>query len=107
MLFRSVRNKKTLEKQRLMDELRVSCASPIEFFDSILKNPDAPMQLRFMAAQEMAPYLHPKLSSIEARQGMTSHEERLKQYKQMLADSASSGSLLPPPQGGDRKPGEG
>ena len=36
--------------------------SPLETLLTIMRNPEAPLKLRFLAAKEAAPYLHPKLS---------------------------------------------
>jgi hypothetical protein len=49
----------------------------VTFFSGLLKNEDAPLDLRFQAAKELAPYGHPKLTSIEARSGGMGHEEWL------------------------------
>jgi hypothetical protein len=34
----------------------------ITFFSELLRNEEAPLELRFQAAKELAPYVHPKLS---------------------------------------------
>ncbi len=36
--------------------------SPLETLLTIMRNPEAPLKLRFLAAKEAAPYMHPKLS---------------------------------------------
>lgn len=36
--------------------------SPLETLLTIMRNPEAPLKLRFLAAKEAAPYVHPKLS---------------------------------------------
>lgn len=36
--------------------------SPLETLLTIMRNPEAPLKLRFLAAKEAAPYCHPKLS---------------------------------------------
>jgi hypothetical protein len=61
-----------------LQELRATGKDPIAFFADILRNEDAPLELRFQAAKELAPYSHPKLASIEARTGGQSHEVRLR-----------------------------
>jgi hypothetical protein len=66
--------------------MKVDCTDPLSFFMSILKNPDAPMTHRQAAASELLPYCHPKLSSIEARQGGSTHEQRLEEARKMLED---------------------
>jgi hypothetical protein len=46
--------------------LKVDSTDPISFFTSILRNEDAPLELRFAAAKELIPFMHPKLSSVGA-----------------------------------------
>jgi hypothetical protein len=58
----------------------------MSFYREILANRDAPFLVRRDAAEKLLPYAHPKLTSIEARSGGTTHEERLAMYRQMLAD---------------------
>lgn len=38
--------------------------SPLETLLTIMRNPEAPLKLRFLAAKEAAPYMHPKLSPV-------------------------------------------
>jgi hypothetical protein len=56
------------------------------FFAEILRNQDAPLELRFAAAKQLAPFMHTKLASIEARSGGKTHEDRLTAYREMLRD---------------------
>jgi hypothetical protein len=42
--------------------------------------------LRFAAAKELAPFMHPKLASVESRMGGMRHEDRLAQYRWLLSD---------------------
>lgn len=58
-------NKATVEREALVSAA-ASGANPIKFFADLLSNMDAPLQLRFAAAKELAPYMHAKLASIEA-----------------------------------------
>ena len=52
-----------------------------------MHNPANPPEMRFLAAKEAAPYCHAKLSSIEGRQAAgPTHEERLAEFRSMLAD---------------------
>jgi len=77
-------NKNNVERARLIAQLKVDGKDPVSFFSSILKNEDAPLDLRFAAAKELAPYAHPKLASVEARIGVKSHEDRLEELQAML-----------------------
>jgi hypothetical protein len=83
-------NKRTIERNRQLAELKVSGRDPITFFTSILSNEYAPLELRFQAAKELAPYVHPELSSVESRPGSTSHEERLERLRKMMEDDRPS-----------------
>jgi hypothetical protein len=60
---------RTLERQRVLATIRASGNDPISFFSDLLQNEAAPLDLRFQAAKELAPYVHLKLTSIEARAG--------------------------------------
>ncbi len=76
-------NKKTVERARLMADLKFSGRDPVAFFAEILRNEAAPLDLRFAAARELAPYMHAKLCSIEARNAGKSHEDRLEELRRM------------------------
>ena len=76
-------NKKTVERARLMADLHFSGNDPVTFFAEILRNEAAPLDLRFAAAKELAPFMHPKLASIEARTGGRTHEDRLEELRRM------------------------
>jgi NAD(P)-dependent dehydrogenase (short-subunit alcohol dehydrogenase family) len=56
---------------------KASGKDPISFFADLLRNEEAPLDLRFQAAKELAPFVHPKLASVEARIGGQTHEDRL------------------------------
>jgi hypothetical protein len=60
---------------------------PSESFSQILQDQNAPYQQRKDAAKELLPYFHPKLSSIEARAGGQTHEDRLGQPRELLDES--------------------
>jgi hypothetical protein len=80
-------NKRTVERRQLLANIKASGNDPISFFSDLLQNDAAPLDLRFQAAKELAPYVHPKLTSIEARAGGMGHEERLEMLRAMLADA--------------------
>jgi hypothetical protein len=71
------KNKRTIEREKAVATITASGADPVTFFSGLLKNKDAPLDLRFQAAKELAPYGQPKLTSIEARSGGMGHEEWL------------------------------
>jgi hypothetical protein len=64
---------------------QASGRSPVDFFTDLLKNEEVPLELRFSAAKELAPYVHPKLASVEARTGGKTHEQRLEELLAMEA----------------------
>ena len=80
-------NKKTAERAKLIAELQVSGKDPITFFADILRNEAVPLDLRFAAAKELAPYMHPKLASVEARTGGMTHEDRLQMLLKLSDDT--------------------
>jgi hypothetical protein len=90
-------NKSNAERAKLIAQLKVDGKDPLSFFSSILKNEAVPLDLRFAAAKELAPYAHPKLASIEARTSGMTHEDRLEQLQAMLGrvkDKAEGGGTV-------------
>jgi hypothetical protein len=79
-------NKRTIERQAAIATIKASGKSPMAFFADLLANEEAPLDLRFQAAKELAPYVHPRLASTESRSGGMSHEERLEQLRELLSD---------------------
>src|SRR5262245_55476750 len=79
-------NKRTVERLTAIQAIKASGRDPMTFFADLLKNEEAPLDLRFQAAKELAPYVHPKLSSIESRSGGLSHEDRLEMLRRLAED---------------------
>jgi len=79
-------NKRTAERQVAIAAIRASGKSPMAFFADLLANEQAPLELRFQAAKELAPYVHPKLASIESRTGGMTHEDRLAELAKLASD---------------------
>lgn len=75
-----------MERQRAIEAIKASGKDPFTFIADLLRNESAPLELRFQAAKELAPFMHPRLSSVEARASAGSHEERLAQLHALLAD---------------------
>jgi hypothetical protein len=71
---RGSKNKRTVEREKALATIKASGADPLAFFADLLKNEDAPLELRFQAAKELAPYVHPRLQSIESRSGQMSQK---------------------------------
>src|SRR6187401_2249592 len=80
-------NKVTRAHRAALEQMKVDRTDPMSFFMSIMRNPDAPFEEVKAAARELFPYSHPKLASIEARQGGKSHEQRLAELEAMERDS--------------------
>jgi hypothetical protein len=74
------------ERQAAIAAIKASGTSPMAFFADLLGNQQAPLELRFQAAKELAPYVHPKLASIESRTGGMTHEDRLEQLRRLAED---------------------
>jgi hypothetical protein len=66
--------------------MAINGKDPVRFFSQILQDQNAPYQERKDAAKELLPYFHPKLASVEARTSVISHEDRLEQLRQILAE---------------------
>ena len=91
-------NKRTQERRAIIAAIRACGKDPLTFFADLLKNEKAPLDLRFAAAKELLPLMHPKLASIEARTGGLAHEDRLEEYRRML-DEPEPAQLLNPNDG--------
>jgi len=60
---KGVPNKRARE---LMERVAANgAAMPVDFMLSLMRDPAMPVELRFEAAKAAAPFLHPKLNSIE------------------------------------------
>src|SRR5215813_5630431 len=79
-------NKRTAERQVAIAAITASGKSPMSFFADLLGNEQAPLELRFQAAKELAPYVHPRLASIESRTGGMTHEDRLAELAKLASD---------------------
>ena len=80
-------NKRTAERQEAIAVIKASGTSPMAFFADLLGNEQAPLELRFQAAKELAPFVHPKLASVESRAGGKTHEQRLEELMKMAEDA--------------------
>jgi hypothetical protein len=84
-------NKVTQAHRAALDQMKVDRTDPMGFFISIMRNPDAPFEEVKAAARELLPYTRPKLSSVEARVGGMSHEQRLAELERMAAEAELDG----------------
>lgn len=67
-------NKKTAE---LLETARSEGIMPLDYLLSIMRNSEQKEDVRMDAAKAAAPYLHPKLSSVEMNAKVTTHEAGL------------------------------
>jgi hypothetical protein len=68
-------NKASIARQA---EIMASGITPLDYMLEILRDKDAPRDDRKWAAQQAAPFVHPKLAAVEHSGGLTfSHEDAL------------------------------
>src|SRR5262245_37859059 len=84
-------NKSTALHREMLERMKVDTRDPMSFWISIMQNPEAPYAERKWASVQLGPFMHPKLSSVEARGGGLTHEERLERARELLIDLESSG----------------
>ena len=87
------KNKRTVERANVLAAIKASGKDPVSFFADLLRNESAPLERRFQAAKELAPYIHPRLASVESRAGGRTHEDRLAEYRNLLSDDGEPLSL--------------
>lgn len=75
------------EQEIALANAKIQAETPLEFFAAVLKDKNMPHKERKEAAKELLPYMHPKLTSIEARGGGMGHEERLAMLMAMIEDA--------------------
>ena len=69
------RNKRTREQEKAVEE---TGQTPLEFLTSVYRDEQKPIDERMEAAKAAAPYVHPKLSSVEMSGHLGfSHEDAL------------------------------
>jgi len=59
---KGVRNRRTRE---LLERIEASGITPLDYMLQVMRNTKAPLAIRFEAARQAAPYIHPKLAAIE------------------------------------------
>lgn len=70
-------NKATAERQK---EVEASGLTPLEYMLSVLRDEGQTMENRCWAAEKAAPYVHPRLASVEMNANVSvSHEDALEQ----------------------------
>lgn len=61
--------------------------TPLDYMLSILRDVTKDEKERFAAAKEAAPYLHPRLSSVEAHVKVSEHEEAVKSLHSVVTST--------------------
>lgn len=68
--------------------------TPLEYLISLLQDETKEQQLRFQAAVAAAPYVHPRLASIEsnANVNVTTHDDAVREIEQAIAEAVGTGN---------------
>lgn len=73
------KNKASIAREQ---EIKASGLTPLDYMLTIMRDEEAPKDVRLDAAKAAAPYVHPKLSSVEMSGGLAiSHEDALEQLE--------------------------
>ena len=112
---KGVPNKTTIIRATRLRQLEIDGHDPITFFSDLLRNKSFPIEMRFAAAKELAPFMRPRLAAIEAVTGGKTHEQRLDEIRALLAEPDPELPVLEltaqrvpsEPQGGGSKDGGG
>src|SRR5271169_433995 len=67
----------TRRTQLLVEQMRAAGISPLEYMLAVLRAPTVEPERRDEMAKAAAPYVHPRLASVEARVELTGHEAAL------------------------------
>lgn len=69
-----VKNKTNAQREA---EIKASGLTPLDYMLQQLRNEQAAPEVRMWAAEKAAPYVHPRLASIEGKIDLTNHEAAL------------------------------
>jgi hypothetical protein len=86
---RGTPNKATALHREMLERMKVDTRDPMSFWISIMQNPAAPYEEKKWASVQLGPFCHPRLSSIEARGGGMTHEERLAEAQRLLEEAGA------------------
>jgi hypothetical protein len=67
----------TARTREIADKAAEEGVTPLEYMLSVMRDEANPSDVRMDAAKSAAPYIHPKLSSIEASVSVSQHEAAL------------------------------
>lgn len=68
-------NRRTAERQAALEAIKASGRNPMAFFADLLGNEQAPLELRFQAAKEFAPFVHPEANEDEGLQRLATEDD--------------------------------
>jgi len=71
----------TTKTREIADKAMEEGISPLEYILSVMRSVEAEPRERLAAANMAAPYVHPRLSSIEMNASVTNHEAALDALK--------------------------
>lgn len=85
-------NRVTLAKEA---EIAKSGLTPLDYMLGLLRDPTQSQEVRFSAAKEAAPFVHPKLASIDGNLNHThsTHDDALSEIEQVIAAAESAHGL--------------
>jgi hypothetical protein len=76
---------KTKKTQLLAEAAREAGISPLEYMLTVLRDPKAETERRDEMAKAAAPYIHPRLSNVEAKIDISGHEAALAEIEEHAA----------------------
>lgn len=71
----------TRKTREIAEKTLASGLSPLEYLLSIMRNDSLEQNVRVDAAKSAAPYIHPRLSNVEADVNVTGHEAALSELE--------------------------
>lgn len=84
-----VPNRATAEKRA---EIEASGLTPLDYMLKLLRDEEMPRDVRLDAAKSAAPYVHPRLSAIEANVAISDHEDFISSFNDEPEGDGGSGS---------------
>ena len=79
----------TRQRIAVAERALLSGVTPLDYMLSILRDEANDKAERFAAAKECAPYIHPRLASVEANVKVSEHEDNVRQLHAAAASIAA------------------
>jgi hypothetical protein len=89
---KGVANRRTRE---IADAAVAQGLTPLEYMLAVLRDPNAATERRDEMAKAAAPYIHPRLSNVEAKIDLTGHEAALAELEEIEAAARLMPATLP------------